>query len=122
MNKKNKLIEEKKLLDTIKKSSTYSTREGCVKVWRGVTYEHFITMAAVCWKLANQGWRIYTEVEFVGGGRGDIVAISGEFGFIIEILHTESEAKFSSKKNVYPDEFTMIPVRTQGFDIDKFDL
>ena len=68
MNKKNKLMAELELINTIKKASTYSTREGCVKIWRGVTFEHFMTMAAVCWKLANQGWKIYTEVEFNNGG------------------------------------------------------
>lgn len=122
MNKKDKLLAERKLIDTIKKSSIYATREGCIKVWRGVTFEHLMTMAAVCWKLANQGWKIYTEVEFNGGGRADIVAINGDIGYIIEILHTESEARFSSKNDVYPDDFYMIPVRTKDFDIDIFDL
>lgn len=122
MNKKDKLLAELELINTIKKSSTYSTREGCVKVWRGVTYEHFMTMAAVCWKLANQGWKIYTEVEFNNGGRADIVAISSGYGYVIEILHTESEARFSAKSDVYPSEFSMIPVRTKGFDINNFDL
>lgn len=68
INKKQKLTEEKILIDTIKKSST-SNREGFVKCWRGVTYEHFITMAAVCWKVANMGFKIFTEVEFNNGGR-----------------------------------------------------
>jgi len=122
MNNKNKILAEKVLLNTIKKSSVYATREGCVKCWRGVTYEHFMTMAGVCWKLANQGWKIYTEVEFNNGGRGDIVAISGEIGYVIEILHTESEARFSAKEDVYPREFTMIPIKTQGFDIDTFEI
>ena len=122
VSKKNLLIEELKLIDTIKKSSTYATREGCVKCWRGVTYDHFITMAAVCWKLANTGFKIFTEVEFKNGGRADIVAISGKCGYIVEILHTESEARFSAKKSVYPEEFLMIPVRTKNFNIDEFDL
>ena len=121
MNKKNTLLAEKQLTNLIKKSSTYATREGCVKCWRGVTYEHFMTMAAVCWKIANSGWKIYTEVEFTSGGRGDIVAISGETGFVIEILHTESEARFSAKKDVYPEQFTLLSVHTKNFDIDEFD-
>lgn len=111
-----------KLLDKIKKSSTYATREGCVKCWRGVTYEHFMTMAAVCWKIANSGYKVFTEVEFKNGGRADIVAISGSCGFIIEILHTESMARFSEKKKLYPEDFFLIPVQTKGFDIDKFDI
>ena len=121
MNKKQKIIEEKKLIDTIEKACIYN-REGCVKCWRGVTYEHFITMAAICWKIANQGWKIYTEVIFKNGGRADIVAISGSCGYVIEILHTESEAKFSAKKDVYPEDFFMIPVKTRDFDLDKFEI
>jgi len=69
MNKRQKILEELKLTNKIKQSSRYSTREGCVKVWRGVTYEHFIIMSAVCWKLANNGYKIYTEVEFNNRGR-----------------------------------------------------
>ena len=110
------------MIGTIKQSSRYSTREGCVKIWRGVTYDHFITMAAVCWKVANSGYKIFTEVEFVNGGRADIVAISGSCGFIIEVLHTEKEARFSSKKDIYPDEFLIIPVQTKDFDINEFYL
>lgn len=121
MNKKQKIIEEKKLIDTMKKSSIYN-REGCVKCWRGVTFDHFMTMAAVCWKVANQGFKIYTEVEFNNGGRADIVAISGSCGYVIEILHTESEAKFSAKKDVYPKDFFMIPVKTKDFNIDEFSI
>jgi len=122
MNKKNKIIEEFKLTGLIKQSSRYATREGCVKVWRGVTYEHFITMAAVCWKLANSGYKVYTEVEFTKGGRADIVAISGSCGFVFEVLHTEKEARFSAKKDLYPEEFLIIPVKTKGFDITQFDI
>jgi len=121
MNKKQKLTEERILIDTIKKSSI-SNREGCVKCWRGVTYEHFITMSAVCWKVANMGFKIFTEVEFNSCGRADIVAISGNVGYIIEILHTESEARFSAKKDFYPKEFTIIPVKTKNFNIDEFCL
>jgi len=51
-----------------------------------------------------------------------IVAISGNVGYVIEILHTESEARFSSKKDVYPKEFYMIPVKTKDFNIDEFCL
>ena len=121
MNKKDKLISELNLTKLIKKSSTYATREGCVKCWRGITYDHFMTMAAVCWKIANSGWKVYTEVEFVNGGRGDIVAISGSSGFIIEILHTETEARFSAKKDIYPEQFKLMSIHTKGFNIDKFD-
>ncbi len=122
MNKRQRIIEEMKLIDTFKKSSIYATREGCVKCWRGVSYEHFMTMAAVCWKIANSGYKVFTEVEFKNGGRADVVAISGNNGVIIEILHTETKAKFSSKKNRYPEDFFLIPVHTKDFDVEKFDI
>jgi hypothetical protein len=119
MNKKSKIIEESKLINLIDKSSIFG-REGCVKCWKGVTKEHFITMAGVCWKLVNQGYRVFTEVIFKSGGRADIVAISGSDGFVIEILHSESEEKFSKKEDLYPSEFTIIPIKTKDFDLDKF--
>ena len=122
MNKKQLIIEEKKLLDQIKHSSRFATREGCIKCWRNVTFDHFITMASICWKLANSGFKIYTEAEFVNSGRADIIAISGKCGYIIEVLCTESEAMFSEKKNYYPEDFTIVPVRTKDFNIDDFCL
>lgn len=122
MNKKQRLIEEMKLIGQIKRSSTYATREGCVKVWRGVTYEHFMTMAAICWKIANSGYKVFTEVEFVGGGRADVVAISGNNGVIVEVLHTETEARFSAKKDLYPEDFFLMAVQTKNFNIDEFDI
>lgn len=122
MNKKQKIINEMQLLDTIKHTSKFATREGCVKCWRRVSYPHFRTMSDICWKLANDGYRIWTEVEFKGGGRADIIAIKDGYGFIVEVLHTESEAKFSAKLDSYPEDFTIIPIRTKGFDIKEFCL
>ena len=121
MNKKNKIIAENELLDTIKKSSQYATREGCIKCWKGTSFEHFMTLCAVAWKIVNSGWRVFTEVEFKNGGRADLVAISGETGFVVEILHSETEAKFSHKEDMYPESFEILKVNTKDFDIDKFD-
>jgi len=41
---------------------------------------------------------------------------------VIEILRTESEARFSAKKDLYPSEFLIIPIKTKNFDINSFDI
>jgi len=121
MNKKQIYIENKKLKDLIKREST-NNRRGCAKFWKGVTKEHWRVMCDIVWKLVNQGYEVYTEAEFVSGGRADVVAIINGSGFIIEVLHTETEERYSAKFNKYPKEFFMIKVKTKGFKIDNFDI
>ena len=118
---KDQEFKRRNLMATLTRNSTLN-RKGCSKCWKGVTYEHFMVMSAVVHKLVNNGWDVFTEAEFKCGGRADIVAISGEVGQIIEILHTESDARFESKRDVYPDGVIFRSVRTKDFNIDEFDI
>jgi hypothetical protein len=121
MNKKEELLAENNLKSLVKKRCL--SRRNCCKYWKGVTSEHFIVMCEICCKLARNGYDFWTEVEGVNDKwRADIVAINGSVGQIIEILHTESEAKFSKKSETYPEEFILRGVRTKGFNIDEFDI
>lgn len=121
MNKKQMMIEEMKLKSLVKKRCL--DRRNCCKYWVGTTPSHFLVMCEVCCKLARNGYDFWTEVEGTNGlWRADIVAINGSVGQIIEILHTESEAKFSKKAETYPSEFILRAVKTKNFNIDEFDI
>ena len=99
-----------------------SNRRNCVKYWGKTTKEHFLVMCQICFKLAENGYEFFTEAEFKNGGRADIVAINGNVGQIIEVLHTESEERFMKKKDTYPKEFILRGVRTKNFNIEEFDI
>lgn len=81
-------------------------------------------MSDIVWKLVNQDYSVYTEVEFTNNkGRADIVAIdhTGQ-GYVIEVLHTESDERYESKLSKYPEEFIITSIKTKDFDINTWDL
>ncbi len=121
MNKRDKAIKRNKVIDLIDRSSLNGTKVNCAKYWRGTTYEHWRVMSDIIWKLASQGYETFTEVTFNNGARADILVIdnSGE-GYVIEVLHTETDERFNLKLDSYP--LPIIKVRTKGFNIDEWDL
>lgn len=121
--KKKAQIKAYKLRQTLKHTSRSGNKRNSIKCWSGISYEHFRVMSDIVFKLVQQGYECYTESEFNTGGRGDIIAISpsGD-GYIIEVLHSETDEYFKTKLNKYPKEFTIIKVRTHNFDINSFDL
>lgn len=121
MNKKQKILNRQNTLNNIKRESLNATRIGCAKYWKGTTYKHWRVMSDIVWKLSNEGYEVITEVEFINGGRGDILCIdlNGD-GFIIEVLHTESEERYNLKLDKYP--FPVFKVHTKDFDINKWDF
>jgi len=110
-------------LKRLVKYRSIANRRNCCKYWGKTTHPHFIVMCEVCFKLAQNGYDFWTEVEGKDGlWRADILAINGSVGQIIEILHTETDKKFENKKDSYPKEFILRSVRTKGFNIDEFDI
>jgi hypothetical protein len=87
------------------------------------TLRHEFVKAQIAIILNKQGYdEIYLESPCVGGGRPDLIVISKGQGYIIEVLETEKEEKFLSKKDYYPGEFTLIPVRADEFDPETWNL
>lgn len=71
----------------------------------------------------KNGYEVYTECEFLDeSGRADIIAIQNGQGFCVEILHSESEAKYLEKQFKYPKEFTLVKVKTKDFNYSEFCL
>ena len=119
-------MDRKKVLDLFN-SNTIIGKQGFVKIWgneKGHCRDsHELTKFLICKKLRfKYGFEIWTEVELKNNkGRLDILCIDqiGN-GVIIEVLDTETEAKFSAKVDIYP--LPIIKVYTTDFDIDKWDF
>ena len=80
-------------------------------------------MANIVWKLSSQGYICFTEVEFISGGRADILAISDDgTGYVIEVLHSESKERFEEKLSSYPEELIVTSTKTKDFDVKTWDL
>jgi hypothetical protein len=120
-NAKEEGIAERNLLNRLKRESKFN-RDGCSKYWRGVTLDHYLVQCQIVWYCKKAGWKVFTEVEFVNGGRADVVAINGSVGVIIEVLHTEKDERFEKKKEYYPKEFILMKVKTSDFDLETFCL
>ncbi len=121
MDKREEYFKRNRLLQKIKHLDRYGNKEGCVKVYPNNSLEHEQTKLAIAHKLKNLGFEIWTECRF-DSGRADIVAISKGQGYIIEILHSETEEQYELKKEKYPTEFTLRKVNTKDFKIEEFDL
>ena len=121
-----KLDNQKKIYELthkLKHTSRAGNKIGCVKIWKGNTYEHELVKFQVCFKLISQGYRIYTESDFETGGRGDIIAISRDGkGYILEVLKSETDALLEAKYGLYPEEFELIKVKVDEFDFERWDL
>jgi hypothetical protein len=112
--------EDRKLKSLIKRLNTQS---GSVKIYPNNTLIHETTKTQVVYWLLKNGWKVWTEIEFVNnGGRADIVCISGGIGYIIEILCSESEERYNNKLSKYPREFKMLKINTKDFNYDTFKI
>jgi len=120
MNKKEKSFKKIRALQQI--AYTDRNKRNCARYWKGVSYEHWRVMSDIVWKLANQGYEVFTECT-VKGNRMDMVAISSSGDlFCIEILKSEPEARYEQKLNDYDINFQMVKVRTKNFKIEDWEL
>lgn len=112
MNKKKIELEMYRLLQKLKHTSRSGTKEGCVKIYHNNTYEHELGKFQLAYYLKKLGFKVFTECEFVSGGRADVVAISPEGeGIIYEVLCSETEERYLQKTLDYPSEFVMVKWR-----------
>lgn len=126
MNKQEAYKRRQAVLDLFEKR-TISGKQGFVKLWGDdgghCSDSHELTKFLVCKKLRFvYGFEIWTEAELkYGKGRVDILCIDKNgYGNIIEILETETEAKFSEKENKYP--LPIIKIQTKDFDVSTWDF
>jgi len=91
-------------------------KEGFVKIYPNNSYIHEKTKFDVCYLLKQKGCYVYTECEFISGGRPDIICFNtiGD-GYIIEILNSESKKLFSNKLKKYPLDFEIIEIQANDF-------
>lgn len=96
--------------------------EGCSKTQGslGESIEHYLVKSAVLHWLKTQGYDVWTESRLKDGSRPDIIAIKGHIGYILEIIHSETEKKFMAKMEKAYGEFQVIPVFTENFQYNTF--
>ena len=122
MNTRKNILAKNRLMRLVIHRSRYGDKQGCVKVYPNNSKEHEVVKLLVAHKLMNLGYDVYTETEFTNGKRADVIAIQNGVGYAVEVLHTESEARYLAKLASYPEEFTLVKVRTKDFDYDTFCL
>lgn len=121
--KKTKQQEKYNLINEILHKSICRNSEGSIKIFPNNTTEHELIKFQVGLKLKKLGGELYSEVDFVTGGRADLVYIDlNSNGYIIEILNSETDKQFEEKLKKYPSNFEIIKVKVKGFDIEKWDL
>lgn len=117
-NQKNQALKEIKSLI----SSNYS--EGCSKTQGapGESLIHYTVKSQIVHWLKSNGYTVYTEATLKGyAGRPDIIAYHDcGMALIIEVLHTESEKRYHSKEQKYPELFYLIRVDTKSWNYDTF--
>ena len=95
-------------------------------LFRNNTIRHETVKFQIAHLLLKQGFDIYPECEFKSRngkkGRADLVVIKDNLGYIIEVLASESEERYLSKQDYYPEEFTMVKVRVDDFDPETWCL
>jgi hypothetical protein len=85
--------------------------------------EHELIKFLIYCKLIDLGFETHIEAIFKdGSGIADIVAIKDGFGYIIEVMKSETEEKMLEKKKKYPTDFEIIPIKTKNFKIDEFEI
>lgn len=122
MNHSQRIYRRNRLLQKIKHTSRSGSREGYIKVWASNSLKHEETKLKIAHKLKKQGFEVWSETEFVTGGKADILAIKDGKGYIIEILHSETMKQLAKKIEKYPSEFEFMAVRTEGFDLQEFEV
>jgi len=125
MNKQRTIFWENYYLQQIRFANRSGSHRNCIRVFSNNTYIHEKTKFDICFKLIKDGYSIWTECIFITGQRCDIFCCKGREAYIIEIETPKSpkemERKLNQKRN-YPEEFTLIVINTEGFNIDNWDL
>jgi len=111
-----------RLIQNIRFSNRSGSHVNCFRYHKNNSDEHEDTKYQVYKKLIKTGYDVWVEPIFNDGNRADIVAIKDGKGYIVEILHSESEESYNLKKNKYPQEFMLIKVNTKDFNVDKFEI
>jgi hypothetical protein len=104
MNKKQKQMLINQAMQKVRPNSRGRKYINAVLLSGGNTWLHEVGKCRECYLLAQKGIDFLTEVIFENGQRADILAldVEGEGVYCIEILVSETEARFSKKEYPFP--------------------
>lgn len=116
-------IERRKqdILGKLRHTSRSGNKVNCFQAYMSETEEHIRKKFEVWLKLRSQGYDVWCEPIFKSGIRMDILAHRDGIFVNYEILHTETKEKFLSKCKNYPEEITIIPIKSKE-DIENLEL
>ena len=90
-------------------SNRVGSHLNCIRLNSGCSDKHNNKIIDICKELLETKTGFYTEAIFNSGHRADIFIPA--LNEIIEVLHTESDQRFSEKIKNYPENFTIRKVR-----------
>lgn len=123
MNQDQKRKKNNELAHLLEHNCIFGSRDGYVNIVKQNSLQHELCKAALTHWLKKNGYTVFSEPVFInGGGKPDIIAIQNGQGFAIEVLHSESEKRFTAKFDKYDKNFTIVRVDTKTFDYDTFCL
>ena len=99
------------------RSIKFTTRHNILKVHAKNSYEHEKLKFDIVYLLRRAEHNVATEVEFIDGGRADILDL--DEAVVYEVLQKESMEEFNKKKDKYPRFLTVIPVKVGAFPFEE---
>ncbi len=112
-----------RLLQNIIHPDRSGNKQGYVKIHSNNSDEHEFLKFKIAHKLKRLGFEIWSECEFVTGGKADLIAIRKGIGYILEIETPKSKSAMKAKilsKKKYPSDFELIIIETDKFKIEEF--
>ena len=99
----------------LKTSNRSGSHRNCIRLGKNNTKEHEMKKVEICWELLKLNQEFITEAVFTNGKRADIFIL--DTGVAIEVLHSETQSQFEEKIKGYPDEISIISIKSdQAFE------
>lgn len=120
----NKALQEEKkrnILNMIRHTSRSGNQMNAFKAYMSETEDHIRKKFEVWLKLRKNGYDVLCEPIFNSGIRMDLLAFREGLAINYEVLESETIKELSSKTKNYPEEITIIAIKSQE-DIDDLEL
>lgn len=113
-------LRENYLKNYINFNSLTGSKEDMFQYCKNNSFIHENVKFKVFCQLINKGYKVLTEVEFKNKQRADIVAFDKEGnGYIIEIVHSESDESIKNKINTYPIDYELFFIHTSDIQLNN---
>ena len=112
--------EKNKIMKDTKDLFINSYPEGCIKITKQESEIHARVKLQVAYWLKQNDFKVYSEPNFKGYGRPDLVCLKNQHNYVIEIINSEKDKSIELKKDKYP--IPLIVVNCKDFKYEAFKL